>query len=299
MTEDCKSNQTIHWRELFTVGGILEMVVGVALAVLALKGFMIPNSFLDGGVTGVSLLGHELLHWPLGWLLPLCNIPFVIVAYRYLSPEIAIRSVVAIGLLAVGLLNVEVPVLTDDRMLIAVSGGALLGLGMGLVIRAGAVIDGIEVIAVMATRCVGVTTGEVIVALNSVLFLIAALKFGIEISMYAIVTYTVATKAVDYVVNGFDEIIALTVVSPDPEAVKELVATRFRKGITVFKGERGYFPDSFETRHDCDIIQTVVTRLELLPIRKAIMKASPNAFIHVASLKEVKGGTVRRNSHGE
>ena len=192
----------INWKELFSVSNSIQILIGVGLALFALKGFMIPNHFLDGGITGVSLLLHELFHIPVNYLLIIVNVPFIALAYVKISREIAIKSLTAIILLAVGLHFVQIPSVTHDKLLISIFGGAIIGMGMGLVMRAGAVIDGIEIIAVMTTKRIGVTISEVIVVLNAILFLIAALKFGIEIGMYALITYFTAVRAADYVVDG-------------------------------------------------------------------------------------------------
>lgn len=297
MKRKSTAHSGINWKELFSGSKSFELVFGVGLALFALKGFMIPNHFLDGGITGVSLLVHELFHIRLSYLVVVFNIPFVMLAYKLLSKEIAVRSFVAILLLAIGLEVIHIPAITSDRLLISIFGGAIIGVGMGLVIRAGAAIDGIEIIAVMTTKRIGITISEVIVAVNAVLFLIAAFKFGLEIGMYALITYFTAVKAADYIVDGVEEFTALTIICSRSEEVKSIIVNDFNKGITVYKGERGFLPGSFESKTDCDIIVTIVTRLELLSIKNAIRTIDSTAFMYVNSIKEASGGIIKHKSH--
>ena len=166
-----------------------------------------------------------------------------------------------------------------------------------MLFRSGAVIDGIEIIAVMTTKRIGVTISEVIVVLNAILFLIAALKFGIEIGMYALITYFTAVRAADYVVDGVEEFTALTIICSKSDDVKSIIVNEFRKGITVYKGERGYLPGSFDAKSDCDVIVTIVTRLELLSIKNAIRATDPTAFMYVNSIKEASGGIIKHKHH--
>ncbi len=270
------------------------MLIGVFLAVFALKGFMIPNGFLDGGVTGISLLIHELNHISFSLLVMVINLLFIIPAYRYVGKLFAIRSFIAISFLSIGvdLLNIE-PV-TTDKLLIAIFGGALIGLGMGLIIRSGAAVDGFEVLAVFTTRKIGFSISEVILFFNCLIFLTAAFKFGIESAMYSIITYFAALKMADYVVDGIEEYIALTIISKEPDNIKSLLVNHFGKGITVYKGERGYLPGNFHIKADCDIVTTIVTRLELLNINDKISKIDPTAFMYTNKIKEATGGIIKQ-----
>lgn len=282
------------FKHLYTPKSFLLMIIGVFLAVFALKGFMIPNGFLDGGVTGISLLIHELNHVSFSLLVMVINLLFIIPAYKYVGKLFAVRSFIAISFLSIGvdLLNIE-PV-TTDKLLIAIFGGVLIGLGMGLIIRSGAAVDGFEVLAVFTTRKVGFSISEVILFFNSLIFLTAAFKFGIETAMYSIITYFAALKMADYVVDGIEEYIALTIISKEPDNIKSLLVNHFGKGITVYKGERGYLPGNFHIKADCDIVTTIVTRLELLNINDKIAKIDPTAFMYTNKIKEAKGGIIKQ-----
>ncbi|MEY2923513.1 MAG: hypothetical protein RLZZ337_53 [Bacteroidota bacterium] len=290
-----KKEQKIHWGSIFHIHSILYTVLGVLCAVVAIKGFMIPNHFLDGGVTGISILAHEIFHIDISYIILVLNIPFIFIGYHKIGKTFAVQAFITIVVLALALEFLEVPTVTKDNILIAVFGGFLIGLGIGLVIKAGGVIDGLEIIADYSNKKWGFTTSEIILFVNSIIFLTAAFFFGIETAMYSILTYFTATRTTDYVVDGFEEYTALSIISKEYDLVKEIIVKDFNKAITVYKGERGYLPKSFDVKTDCDIIMTVVTRLELHRIKLAIRKADPTSFFFVQSIKEVTGGVVKRN----
>ena len=263
---------------------------------VSIKGFMIPNHFLDGGITGISILLHEVYHIDVSIPLLLLNLPFVYIGYKHIGKTFAIKSLLAISLLALCLNIIPVPVVTSDHFLTAAFGGFFIGLGIGFVIRAGGVIDGLEVVADYANKKFGLTTSEIIMAINTSIFLVIAFELGLDKALYSILTYFTAVKVSDYVVDGFEEYTALTIISPRSDLVKSVIVNDFNKAISVYKGERGYLPGSFDIKEDCDIIVTVVTRLEIHKMKSAIQAADPKAFMYINSIKEVKGGVVSKVS---
>ena len=286
-------SKEIHWHSIFSLRSICFTIFGVLLAVLGLQGFMLPNNFLDGGVTGLSILvtGFSELH--ISWLLLMFNIPFAVLGFLKIGPTFGIHTLIAIFLLSVGMYVIEIGSFTDDKVLIAVFGGFLIGLGIGLVIRGGGVIDGLEVIAQYTKNKSAFNSGEIILVFNILIILGAAYQFGIETGMYSILVYYTAMKTTNYVVDGFEEYTSLNIISKEAAQIQHIVVNDFGKGITVFKGERGFLPGSFEIKTDCNIIMTVVTRLEIHSIKKAVMKTDPEAFLFVNSIKEVKGGILK------
>lgn len=289
------TEKKINWTAVFSPGSLLYILAGVACATLALQGFMIPNHFLDGGVTGISILIHEYFHLPMYVLLTILNLPFLYVGYKKIGKTFAIQTALAIFLLSVLMYFIQIPgAITNDKVLIALFGGFLIGLGIGLVIRGGAVIDGLEVIADYTHKKSGFSTSEIILLINSLLFLTVAFKFGIEAAMYSILTYYTALKTSDYVVDGFEEFTALTVISKNHEEMKSIIVNDFGKAISVYKGERGYLPGNFNIHHDCDIVMTIVTRLEVHRLKQELALADPEAFFFVQSIKEVKGGVTKK-----
>ncbi|MGB1037075.1 MAG: YitT family protein [Bacteroidia bacterium] len=287
------TDNSIHWKSIFSPSAVLYTLLGVLFATLALKGFMIPNHFLDGGVTGFSILAHEVFHVNIGLVLILFNLPFIFIGYKTMGKTFALQTIIAVVLLAISMQLITVPTVTNDKILIAVFGGLCMGLAVGFVIRGGGVIDGFEIVAHYTNKKIGFSTSEIILAVNTLLFLLAAFAFGIEAAMYSILTFFTAVQTADYVVDGFEEYTALTIISKEHEKVKEIIVKDFKKAISVYKGERGYLPNSFDVKADCDIVMTIVTRLEIHQLQQALTAVDPTAFFYVQRIKEVKGGVVK------
>jgi uncharacterized membrane-anchored protein YitT (DUF2179 family) len=228
MTTTLQKN--IEWNKVIGLKSNLFIVFGVLCAVVAMKGFMIPNQFMDGGITGISILLHELYHFNISVLIISFNILFVYLGYRRIGKTFAVQTSIAVVLLAIGLALVELKPITDDKLLIAIFGGTLIGIGMGLVIRGGGVIDGAEVVAVYTTKKTNFSISEIILFFNAIIFLTAAIKFGIETAMYSLITYFTALKACDYIVDGIEEYTALTIISSEYEQIKKMLVNDFKKG---------------------------------------------------------------------
>lgn len=298
MTKRYKTDK-VDWVKVWHPKNLLLLMMGTALAVLAMKGFMIPNKFMDGGITGISILLHEIFHINISFLVIVLNVLFIYLGYRRIGKTFAVQTTLAVLLLSVGLVFIDINPITHDKLLIAIFGGVLMGIGVGLVIRGGGVIDGAEVIAVFTRRKTGFSNSEIIMLINILIFAVAAIEFGIETAMYSLITFFTATRAINYVVDGIEEFTAMNIISSQPEEVKNFLVNELGKGITVYKGERGYLPGSFEVRTEADIIVTIVTRLEVKQIQDALLVIDPRAFIYVQSIKEAAGGILKHKEHAK
>ncbi len=274
-------------RDSFLIG------LGILSACFGLKGFLLPNSFIDGGVTGISLIVTELTGLPLSILLVAINIPFLIMGFSTISRKFALRSIIAIVLLAISVHFIQVPIITDDKLLIAVFGGFFLGLGIGLSIRGGSVIDGTEVLAVFVSRKTSLTIGDVILVFNVLIFFVAAYVFSIEIALYAILTYLAASKTVDFVVSGIEEYVGVTIISDKSEEIRLAIIEKLGRGCTLYLGKKGYAKRG-ETLKQTEIVYTLVTRLELARLHTEIDKIDKDAFVVMHSIKDAKGGMIKK-----
>ncbi len=264
------------------------IIIGILSAGFGLKGFLLPNSFIDGGVTGISLIIAEMTGFHLSILLVVINLPFLIMGFRTISKQFALRSIIAILLLAVSVHFIPFPIITDDKLLIAVFGGFFLGLGIGLAMRGGSVIDGTEVLAVFISRRTSLTIGDVILVFNVFIFGIAAYVFTIEISLYAMLTYLAASKTVDFVVSGIEEYVGVTIISDYNEEVRLAIIEKMGRGCTIYVGKKG------ESLAETEIIYTLITRLEISNLQTEIEKIDKNAFIVMHSIKDAKGGMIKK-----
>jgi uncharacterized membrane-anchored protein YitT (DUF2179 family) len=272
--------------------------LGVLSAVFGLKGFLLPNNFLDGGVTGISLLVNFITHINLSYLVVIINLPFIIIAYTQISKGFALKTLVAIGALALCLSLITFPLITNDKLLIAFFGGFFLGAGIGLSIRGGCVIDGTEVLAIYTSRKTTLSVGDFILGLNIIIFSVAAYLLQIETALYAILTYLVASKTVDFIVNGIEEYISVMVISEKSDEVRDAIINKMGRGVTILKGKSGYGKTGHRLK-EMDIIYSVITRLELQKLKMEIAKIDDEAFIVESSVNAIKGGMIKKRPFEE
>ena len=267
--------------------------VGVILASIGLKGFLFPNNFFDGGAMGVSLLLRILTGFNLSVLIVLINLPFILLGAKQISISFAVKSTLAIIALASLVHFIHLPVITADKLLIAVFGGFFLGAGIGFSIRGGAVIDGTEVLAISVSRKSSLTVGDFIAIFNIVLFVIAATIVSVETAMYSMLTYFSASKTVDFIINGIEEYIGVMIVSDDAEEIKEMIASNLERGVTVLKSDGGYGSKG-NAMPDRKILFCVITRLEVSRLLLEVDKIDHAAFVIQYPIKDTKGGMIKR-----
>lgn len=272
---------------------IFLILTGILSAGFGLKGFLFPNSFIDGGVTGISLIVSEVTDISLAFLIVLINAPFILIGFSTISKQFAVKSIIAIIGLAVVILIVPFPEITDDKLLIAVFGGFFLGLGIGLSIRGGAVIDGTEILAVFISRKTPASIGDIILIFNIIIFAVAAYVFSVEIALYAILTYISASKTVDFVVSGIEEYLGVTIISDKSEEIRLAVVENLGRGCTIYSGKKG-FAKRGQKLTPVDIVYTLVTRLELSKLQLEIEKIDSDAFVIMDSIKDARGGMIKK-----
>lgn len=269
------------------------IIAGIFSVAMGLKGFLLSSHFIDGGVTGVSMLLSSLTGWPLAVLLPLFNLPFLVLGYFQIGRSFAVKSTLGIAGLSLVLVTVPFPDVTPDLLLTALFGGAFIGAGIGLSMRGGAVLDGTEAAALLLSRRSALLrVGDVILLINVFIFGAAAFFLGIDIALYSMVTYFMASKAIDFIVHGIEEYTAVIIVSDHAETIRELLTEELGKGVTVLKGQKGYGRRG-HARQDTDVLYSVVTRLELSRLRDAVEQADPNAFMIQHGIDDARGGLVK------
>ena len=276
------------------VKNILLIVLGVASAAFGLKGFLLSSRFIDGGVTGVSMLASDVLGIPLSVLLLVINLPFIALGYKQVGRRFAVRSTLAILGLALVLFFVSFPDVTPDKLLTAVFGGLFIGAGIGLAIRGGAVLDGTEIAALLVSRKSHLfRVGDVILMLNIVIFLAAAFFLGVESAMYSILTYVAASKTLDFLLHGVEQFTAITIISKRGDEIKLAIVNGLKRGVTVFHGQGGMGSNGM-VDDDRPILYCVVTRLEIGTVKNLVEKMDENAFVTTHTLTDVKGGLLKR-----
>jgi len=267
------------------------IVAGIASAGFGLKGFLLSSHFIDGGVTGVSMLLGQVMAVPLSIVLPIINIPFVVVGYAHMGRAFAVRSALGIAGLAVVLAVVPYPDVTPDLLLTAVFGGFFLGAGIGLAVRGGAVLDGTEIAALLISKRNQIlNVGEVILLFNVVLFVVAMSVLGVEQALYSILTYLAAARTLNFVIYGIEEYTAITIISPEHALIRERIIGQLDRGVTIYKGHGGL------SGQEQQILYCVVTRLEIGRVKQIAQQIDPHAFIVSHPLANVEGGVVKRGA---
>lgn len=267
---------------------------GILSASFGFKGFLLTNRFIDGGATGISLLISALTEIPLAILIICVNIPFIILAYSVIGKDFAIKTAFAIAGLSACLALVKFPNVTDDNLLVAIFGGFFLGAGIGLAVRGGAVIDGTEVLAIYLSKKLGTTIGDIVILINVVIFSAAVSLLGVEIALYSMITYLAASKTLDFIVEGIEEYTGVTIISERTEEIRQMIINELGRGVTIYTGKRGYGKRG--EMNEVEILYTVVTRLEVSKLNMEIEKIDRTAFVVMHSVKDTKGGMIKKRS---
>ncbi|MBI5191439.1 MAG: YitT family protein [Nitrospirae bacterium] len=268
---------------------VVLILLGILSAGMGVKGFLLPSRFIDGGVTGISMLVSYSSGLPLPVLLLVINLPFIVLGYNKIGRLFVLKSVLAITGLAVCLALVHFPVVTQDKLLTAVFGGFFLGTGIGLAIRGGAVLDGTEIVALLVDKSnLPLRVGDVILIFNVVIFSVAVFVLGVEPALYSILTYLAASKTVDFILHGVEEYTAVIIVSEKSDEIRDAIVGQLNLGVTVYKGRGG------KTGKEIHILYCVVTRLEIGRVRTIAQEIDSSVFVVVHTLSDVSGGIVKR-----
>ena len=273
---------------------LILISLGILSAAFGLKGFLLPNDFIDGGATGIALLISQLTDAKFPVMLLLINVPFLLLGLGTIGRAFTIKASLAIVGLALATAFIHFPLVTDDKLLVAIFGGLFLGVGIGFAIRGGAVIDGTEVLALFLSRRLGTTIGDIITMMNVFIFGAAAYFLSVDIALYAMVTYLVASKAVDYVIEGIEEYTGVTIISSHNDEIKEMIINKLGRGITVYRGKGGYGKHGHDDQKN--ILYTVVTRLEISKLTTEVEKIDSNAFVIMTAIKDIKGGMIKKRA---
>ncbi|MDJ1472205.1 YitT family protein [Cytophagaceae bacterium DM2B3-1] len=269
---------------------VILISFGILSAGMGLKGFLSSSGFIDGGVTGISMLLADVMGIPLAILILLFNIPFIIVGYKQIGKWFALKSILAIAGLSLCLAFIRYPDITPDLLLTAVFGGFFIGAGIGLAMRGGAVLDGTEIAALLISRQTAMfRVGDIILVMNIFIFSAAAFLKDVQVALYSILTYFAASKTLDFILHGIEEYTALIIISDKSEEIRLKIINELRRGITVIKGKKGL------SGVDQDILFCVVTRLEMGRVKRCAQEIDKDAFIVIDALSDAEGGLVKKS----
>jgi uncharacterized membrane-anchored protein YitT (DUF2179 family) len=263
--------------------------LGAVLVSVGLEIFLVPNSIIDGGITGISIILSHLTGMKLGMFLFLLNLPFLFIGYKQIGKTFAVSTLIAVIVMSIGTtLLIPVPVLTKDLLLSAVFGGIILGIGVGLVIRYGGSLDGTEIVAILLNKKSPFSVGEVVMFLNIFILGSAGFVFGWDRAMYSLIAYYIAFKTIDITIEGLDQSKSVWIISERHAEIGDTLVARLGRGVTYLNGEGGYSGD------DKKVIFCVITRLEEAKLKSIVEEIDPSAFLAMGNIHDVKGGRFKK-----
>lgn len=280
---DAKGNSFLN-----QLKNIIFLTVGAMITAFALESFLVPNNIIDGGVIGISMIASHITKWNLGLLILILNTPFIIMAFKKMGGKFVVQTAFANIILAVFLNIFHHYKVTHDLLLATVFGGIILGLGVGIILKHEGSLDGTEMLSLVVSKKLGVSVGEFIMGINVFIYLAAGKVFSWESAMYSIMTYFIASKVIDTVMEGFNSSKSVRIISDNASAIGEQLIERLDISVTYLQGIGGY------TGQDKDLIYCVISRLELPKMIDIIKEIDPKAFVSVVDVHEVYGGRFRK-----
>lgn len=270
---------------------IVMMVLGAAMMSVALEIFLVPNQLIDGGITGISIMISHIFHIPLGIILTLLNLPFLVIGYKQIGKTFALSTLFAVVLMSIGtqLLHPVAP-LTGEPLLAAVFGGVILGVGVGLVVRYGGSLDGTEIVAILVSKKLPFSVGEVVMFFNLFILSGAGFVFGWNNAMFSLIAYYIAFKVIDVTLEGLDQSKSVWIISDKFRDIGEALTERLGRGVTYLDGEGGFSGDNKK------VIFVVITRLEEAKLKSIVEDWDSDAFVAIGNIHDVKGGRFKKKA---
>lgn len=266
------------------------LTLGVFLAALALETFLIPNTILDGGVTGVSIIISKLTEIPISLLVLVLNIPFVYIGYKNLGRGFlgrTVYSMIAFSLFLELLKPLEP--FTEVMLLATVYGGLLLGLGVGIVIHFGGCVDGTESVSIVISKKTSLSVGQIVLVFNLVIYTIAGFIFGFDRAMYSLLTYFITFKVIDFVSEGLEQAKAALIVTSKGNNLSKEIYDRLGRTTTTIKG-KGLISGEKE------VLYCVITRTEVFELKRIVDEMDDSAFVTILEVSDIIGDHIKSNS---
>jgi uncharacterized membrane-anchored protein YitT (DUF2179 family) len=269
-----------------------QLAIAIVLASIGLKAFLLPNGFLDGGVTGISILLNKITGFKISIILPVISIPFFVIGWFTVSKRIVIRSLISVLILSLVIHFENFQPITDDKLLISIFGGLFLGAGIGIAIKNGSVLDGSEILGIFVNERTGISIGLIIFWFNVVLFLLAGFLFSLEVAMYSVLTYIITAKTIDLILEGFEDYVGLMIVTSKSGEMQKALLKDIGQGMTIYQGTKGY--GSQGEKQNLEIIHTVVNRIDTKKVYRVLKKVDKDAFVIEFDVNKVSGGVLRK-----
>ena len=264
---------------------VLFNTIGAFLAAFALECFLVPNQIIDGEIVGISIMVSYITKLNLGIFLVVLNIPFLILALNEFGKKFIALAFYSVGMLAlfVNLVSNNIPVITNDLLLSALFGGGILGMGVGIVLKNNACMDGTEILAMKISKKFPYSVGEIIMFINIFIFICAGFLYGWEQAMYSTLTYLIAYKAIDTIVQGLSEEKSIRIISDKGHELGQAIIEKLNKTVTYIEAQGGY------SKAQKTMIYCIVPRIELYKLKELVVSMDENAFLSIENVHEVYG----------
>lgn len=264
------------------------LTLGAFIAGFAIEGFLLPNSMIDGGIVGISMMLSKITRANLGFLILFINAPFIFLALKKLGKLFVAQTLFAIAMLGLSVNIFHYHTATDDLLLATVFGGVILGIGVGIVLRNNAAMDGTEIISIRLAKKLGFSIGEIIMFFNIFIYTAAGFLYGWDKAMYSILVYFIAYKVIDIVLEGLNESKSVNIISDKAEQIGNAIIKKLDVGVTYITGKGGY------TGAEKKIIYCVISRLEMAKLKELIRSIDQTAFLAVENVHEVEGVRIKQ-----
>ena len=267
---------------------MLFLTIGAFIAAFAIEMFLAPNNIIDGGVVGISMILSYKLKFNLGLLVALINIPFLCLAFTKMGKKFVLQTFYAISMFAFALNIFHKHFVTNDLLLATVFGGIILGTGVGIILKNEGSLDGTEILSLVVSKKWGLSVGEFILGLNIFIYGAAGFVFGLENAMYSMLTYFIAARVIDAVMEGINRSKSIRIISDKSDEIGQALIERLDIGITYIYGQGGYL------KTDKKIIYCVVSRIELSNLKEVVKEIDPKAFISIVDVHEAYGARISK-----
>ncbi|WP_374939780.1 YitT family protein [Bacillus sp. MCCB 382] len=265
------------------------ITIGAVIMAVGLEIFLVPNQVIDGGIVGVSIMLSHITGIKLGLFIFILNIPFFFIGYKQIGKTFAFSTLYGIVILSISTTFLHpVAAFTQDILLASLFGGIVLGIGVGMVIRYGGSLDGTEILAILSSKRLPFSVGEIIMFVNLFILASAGFVFSWDRAMYSLLAYYVAFKIIDITIKGLDESKSVWIISENYEEIGDALLHRLGRGVTYLKGEGAFSGD------DKKVIFCVITRLEEAKLKDIVAEHDPSAFLAIADIAEVRGGRFKK-----
>ena len=270
------------------VNRLIFLTLGSAIAAFSLEGFLVPNRIIDGGIVGISIMCNTLTSLPLGLFILCLNLPFILIAFKKFGKMFVASTFYAVLMLAIFVTFFHGTQVTNDLTLASIFGGVILGFGVGLVLRNGGSLDGTEIVSIRLAKKIGFSVGEIIMFFNVFIFLCAGFLYGWRQAMYSILTYFIAYKVIDIVIEGLNESKSVMIITDFSEQIGQSIIDNMDVSVTYIDAEGGY--SGAKKR----IVFCIISRLEVIKLKNLAKDIDPTAFIAIENVHEVEGVRVKK-----